>query len=307
MNFTLHQLQIFVKIVEKQSITRTAEELHLSQPAISVQLKNFQDQFDIPLTEVVGRKLYITDFGKEIAEMAQMILDQVDEINYRLMAHKSGIVGRLKVSVVSTGKYIMPYFLSDFIHSNPGVEISIDVTNKSKVLESLSKNEIDFALVSIPPDSLQIEQMQLLPNKLFLVGSKEDADSILNAKGDILQTLTLIYREEGSGTRLTMERFLKEKIGEHLKRIELTSNEAVKQAVLAGIGFSIMPLIGIRNEIQNGSLKIISYPELPIQTNWSLIWLKNKKHSIAANAYLEFLKSQKDQIINKHFKWCDQY
>ena len=307
MNFTLHQLQIFTKIVEKQSITKTAEEMHLTQPAVSVQLKNFQEQFDMPLTEVVGRKLYITDFGMEIAEIARTILDQVDEINYKLMAYQGNTIGKLKVSVVSTGKYVMPYFLTDFLHKHPGVDIAMDVTNKSKVLESLHKNDVDFALVSILPENLQFEQLELLPNKLFLVGSEEDAKNLELKTNDLLHDLTMIYREDGSGTRLTMEKFLKEKIGKHLKRIELTSNEAVKQAVLAGIGFSIMPLIGIRNELQNGSLRIIPYSQLPIQTNWSLIWLKNKKHSIAASAYLDYLQTHRDEIIQKHFSWCDQY
>ena len=106
MQYTLHQLQIFMKIAEIQSITKASEELHLTQPAVSIQLKNFQDQFPIPLTEVVGRKLYITDFGKEIAEAAEKILNEVYAINYKTLAYKGELSGRLKISVVSTGKYV---------------------------------------------------------------------------------------------------------------------------------------------------------------------------------------------------------
>ena len=119
MNYTLNQLQIFLKIVQTQSVTKASEELHLTQPAVSIQLRNFQDQFDIPLTEVIGRKIYITDFGREIAKAAEVIIQQVHAINYKTMAYKGQLTGRLKISVVSTGKYVMPYFLSQFMQQHP--------------------------------------------------------------------------------------------------------------------------------------------------------------------------------------------
>ncbi len=146
MNYTLNQLQVFLKIVQCKSVTRAAEELHLTQPAVSIQLKNFQDQFDIPLTEVVGRKIYITDFGMEIAQAAQRIINEVHAINYKTLAFKGQLSGKLKISVVSTGKYIMPFFLSSFMKEHPGLELEMDVTNKSSVIESLEKNEVDFVL-----------------------------------------------------------------------------------------------------------------------------------------------------------------
>ena len=173
MNYTLNQLQIFLKIVQTQSVTKASEELHLTQPAVSIQLKNFQDQFDIPLTEVVGRKIFITDFGREIAEAAENIINQVYAINYKTLAFKGQLTGRLKISVVSTGKYVMPFFLADFLNERPGIELFMDVTNKSKVIESLEHNEVDFALVSILPNTLNVEKLDLLQNKLFLVGNSK--------------------------------------------------------------------------------------------------------------------------------------
>ena len=122
MQYTLHQLQIFLKITQIKSITKAATELHLTQPAVSIQLKNFQDQFDVPLTEVLGRKLYITDFGAEIAIAAEKILDEVYAINYKTLAYKGQLAGRLKLSVVSTGQYVIPYFLSDFLKMHYGIE-----------------------------------------------------------------------------------------------------------------------------------------------------------------------------------------
>ncbi|UJP65015.1 LysR family transcriptional regulator [Mongoliitalea daihaiensis] len=303
MNYTLHQLQIFMKVVQRESITKAAEDLHLSQPAVSVQLKNFQDQFEIPLTEVVGRKLYVTDFGKEIAEYAQKILEQIDVIQSRTAIYKGRLAGKLKISVVSTGKYVIPYFLSEFLKRNPDVELKLDVTNKAMVLNSLDDNEIDFALVSILPEALQVERIPLMENNLYLIAGKNFQLGSGSIEPDMLEKMVLIFREQGSGTRLVMERFLKDNDIYVQRKLELTSNEAVKQAVLAGLGCSVMPLIGIKNELRSGELKIIPIKGLPIVTNWHLIHLKNKRFSPVAHAFLDFIVNNKEEIINEHFQW----
>ncbi len=307
MNYTLNQLQIFLKVVKTQSVTKASEELHLTQPAVSIQLKKFQDQFDIPLTEVVGRKIYITDFGHEIAEAAEQIINQVYAINFKTLAYKGQLTGRLKISVVSTGKYVMPYFLADFIKEHSGIELQMDVTNKNKVVESLENNEVDFALVSILPTTLNIEHLDLFPNKLFLVGkTNTQFEKVIDIE-EIFKDLPLIFREKGSGTRLTMERFIADNNISALKKMELTSNEAVKQALLAGLGYSIMPLIGLKNELQNNELEIIPVQGLPITTTWSLIWLKGKKHSTVSLSLLNYIMKEKDNIVKHKFSWYEQY
>ena len=307
MNYTLNQLRIFLKVVQTESVTKAAEELFLTQPAVSIQLKNFQDQFDIPLTEVVGRKIYITDFGREIAEAAENIINQVHAINYKTLAYKGQLTGQLKISIVSTGKYVMPYFLSEFMKKNAGVELNMDVTNKYKVLESLENNSVDFALVSILPTAQNVEKLDLLQNKLYLVGS----DRIPLKKGsstkEIFENLPLIFREKGSGTRQTMEKFFSDNNISVLKRMELSSNEVVKQALLAGLGYSIMPIIGIKNELKNKELDIIPIKELPITTTWSLIWLKGKNQTLVSAAYLEFLKKETSNIVQSKFIWSELY
>jgi DNA-binding transcriptional LysR family regulator len=307
MNYTLHQLRIFLKIVQTQSVTKAAEELHLTQPAVSIQLKNFQDQFEIPLTEVLGRKIYITDFGKEIAVSAENILNQVYAINYKTLAYQGQLTGRLKISVVSTGKYVMPYFLTDFMKQHSGIELLMDVTNKNKVVESLESNEVDFALVSILPNSLEIAQMELMQNKLYLVGNTERKFNKAHKVNELFEDLPLIFREKGSGTRQTMENFIEKNKLSVLKKMELTSNEAVKQALLAGLGYSIMPLIGIKNELHNNELQIIPIKGLPITTTWRLIWLKAKKHSPVSLAFLKYLEAEKAQIVKNKFDWYEQY
>lgn len=307
MNYTLNQLNIFLKVVQTKSVTKASEELHLTQPAVSIQLKNFQDQFEIPLTEVVGRKIYITDFGHEIAEAAENIINQVHAINYKTLAFKGQLTGRLKISVVSTGKYVMPYFLKDFMQKNPAVELAMDVTNKNKVLESLENNEVDFALVSILPTTVNIEKLDLLQNKLFLVGGANVIVKHKNTNADEFAKLPLIFREKGSGTRQIMENFILHNDLSILRKMELTSNEAVKQALLAGLGYSIMPLIGIRNELAKNELQIVPIKGLPIITTWSLIWLKGKKRTPASGAFLEYLTNEKSNIVNDKFSWYEQY
>ncbi len=301
MNYTFHQLQIFLKVVQTGSITKSADELHLTQPAVSIQLRNLQDQFDIPLTETVGRKLYITDFGREIAGLAEKILEQVQTMDSRTQAYKGRLFGQLKIASVSTGKYVMPYFLSGFLERNPDVTLKMDVTNKTQVIENLEKNEIDFALVSLLPAHLHIEKIDLLPNKLYLVGKQVPKGKNTPSPTDLLETIPLIFRESGSGTRQTMEKFITKRGILFKKKMELTSNEAVKQALLAGLGISIMPLIGIRTELRTKKLHIIPFKGLPIQTTWSLIWLKGKRHSPVASAYLEDLRKNKEETVRRYF------
>jgi DNA-binding transcriptional LysR family regulator len=307
MHYTLHQLQVFLKVAQLKSVTKASEELNMTQPAVSIQLKNLQDQFDIPLTEVQGRQLYVTDFGKEILEMAERIINEVYAINYKTMAYKGNLTGRLKISCVSTGKYIMPYFLSGFIKEQPGIELMLDVTNKSKVVTSLENNEVDFALVSVLPEKLQIDKVELMPNKLYVVGNIERKFKKGVYDKNIFEELPIIFREEGSGTRVVMEKFIaKNRLPIH-KKMELTSNEAVKQSVIAGLGYSIMPLIGLKNELLNNDIQIVKVKDFPIKSTWHLIWLKNKKFSPVAEAYLKYIKKEKEKIINEKFDWFEKY
>lgn len=307
MNYTLHQLQVFLRITQTKSVTKAAESLHLTQPAVSIQLKNFQDQFDIALTEVIGRKLFVTDFGMEIAVAAEKILNEVAEIDVKTNAYKGQLAGRLKLSIVSTGKYIMPYFLSNFMKAHEGVRLQMDVTNKTKVIESLENNEVDFSLVSVLPDNLKIEKVELMQNKLFLVGNTEQVFQAKLYENQIFEQLPLIYREEGSGTRRTMENYIRQNQIPVTKKMELTSNEAVKQAVLAGLGYSIMPLIGIKNELNNGDLQIIPVRGFPIKSTWNLIWLKDKNFSPVARYFLDYINAEKNRLIQEKFAWYEQY
>lgn len=295
MNYTLHQLRIFLEVVRQKSITNAAKEMHMTQPALSIQLKNFQMQFDIPLTEIVGKKLYVTDFGNSIAEIAENVLKEADAIKYKMKDYNGLLTGRLRISSASTGKYLIPYFLSNFMHQYPGIDLTLDVSNKAMVVQNLEDNNVDFALVSVLPKGLDIDEELLLENKLYLV----------NNMPKIPSNSTMIFREEGSATRSAMNKYLSNE--NNRKSMELTSNEAVKQAVIAGLGTSIIPLIGIKNELLNKQLYIIPSKGLPITTHWRLVWLKKKKLSPIAKSFLTYIRTNKENIIQNQFVWYSNF
>lgn len=306
MDYTLHQLKIFLHVTEHESITKAAEELYLTQPAVSIQLKKLQEQFPIPLTEIVGRRLYVTDFGKKIALAAERIIGELEAINYQTKTYENMLAGKLKISIASTGKYVMPYFLSGFLNKHRGIDLIMDVTNKSLVVKSLEQNQVDFALVSVVPEQLKTHQVTLLKNKLYLVGSTRLKNKKPKKTSKIFEEYPLLFRESGSATRNAMEAFIAEKKLPTYKKMELTSNEALKQALIAGLGYSIMPLIGIKDALNNNELEIIPFKGLPLVSYWNLVWLKTKKLSPVAKGYLAFLESEKDQIIKDEFGWTEE-
>jgi DNA-binding transcriptional LysR family regulator len=303
MHFTLQQLIIFHQLVQSKSVTHTAEVLHLTQPAVSIQLKNMQKLFDQKLFETIGKKIYITPFGEDIYLRIRNLIQEAENIQQLTKTNHGVLQGQLKIAVVSTGKYVMPFFISDFLKSNPLVELQMDVSNKQQVMDRLKKNEVDFALISILPEKTHLKKIDLIDNKLFMVGIKQHKSSKKELVKTLGQCTPLIYREPGSGTRQIMERFIERKKIQPIKPIELTSNEAIKQAILSGMGYSIMPLIGLKNEILDGQLEIIKTPGLPIKTTWQLVWLAEKKNSHLAQSYLEYLKSNKEKLLKQHFEW----
>lgn len=302
MDLTLDQLRVFLDVARTGSITRTAESLHLTQPAVSIRLRNLQQHFDMPITETINRKIYLTEFGKELEKRAATILDDIETLDAQAQAFRGRLTGRLRIACVSTGIYVLPRFLTDFLQSNPGVNLSLDVSNKARVVETLERNETDFALVSVLPAGMNLKRVTLMPNLLHLACSPDRRD--IPNKRDVrkLETLPLIFREHGSATRLAMEKFIGRKKLHIGKKLELTSNEAVKQAVVAGLGFSVMPLIGLRNELQQGTIRIVPMEGLPLKTSWELIWRADKRLSPVAQAFVAHLKRSKADIIEKHFE-----
>ena len=274
----------------------------MTQPAVSIQLKNFQDQFEIPLFEIISRRIHITPFGHEIATSAKEILFQAELLKHKALKYRGELTGTLRLSIVSTGKYVLPFFLQPFLAKHPGVDLQMDVTNKELVIESLNRNEVDFALVSILPDRLLVDSIPILDNSLYLFSSPK-VDTSLNMTPKDLVNYPLILREKGSGTRQSMERFLKQHGIAVRRKLELTSNEAVKQAVKAGLGMSIMPLIGLKHELEAGELTLVPIDGLPVRTQWQLISLKGKRHGPVAEAFKDFVLEKKDELAQQYFNW----
>ncbi len=301
MNYTLNQLRIFTQVVKSGNISKAAESLDLTQPAVSIQLKNLQRHFDVPLTETIQKKLYITPFGKDIARAAENLIADAEQISRKTKALQGELSGQLRISVVSTGKYVIPYFLSSFLAKHPGIELKLDVSNKQGTLVHLRENEIDFALVSSINKSMTLATEDLMRNELYLVASRELHIPRSRNQHDLLQRLTLIFREDGSATNQAMTQFLETNDITVFRKIQLTSNEAVKQAVIAGLGVSILPMIGIRQEIAADQLKIIPMKGLPLKTTWRLVWHRDKTHTPAAAAFLEHVRKHKAEIVRK---WC---
>lgn len=303
MFYTLHQLKIFVKTCELESITKASEELHLTQPAVSIQLKKLQEQFEIPLMEVIGRKLFITEFGREIEALSKELLAKADEIKTTTENYKGILSGEIKISSVSTAKYVIPYFLTDFFSQHSGLELNIDVTNKEKVVDSLRENQTDFAIVSVLPDNISLETLSLMPNELHLVASKKYLDNSPKISLKKLKDHPMVFRENGSATKAAMIQFLNKNQIQAKRSITMMSNEAVKQAVRAGLGISIMPKIGIRSELNNGSMALVPVKGLPIKTQWYLVWPKGKKLSPAALELIQHIKEHKEQVIQENFQF----
>lgn len=305
MNYSLRQLEIFLKVADMGSVTLASEALFLSQPAVSIQLRNLQEQFSIPLTRTIGRRIEVTEFGQEIAAAARNILNQVYEINYRTMAYQGHLAGQIKIATVSTGKYVMPFFISGFLKQYTDIKFLMDVTNKQRALESLEKGEVDFALVSVIPENLPIRTIPLMPQKLFLVGPGNIP--VIKPVSNDWKNIPLIFREHGSGTRYLMEKFLTDNDISFTAQFELTSNEAVLQAVKAGLGYSIMPLVSMQHELQSGELVIVAVKGFPIEANWQLICLKSRVLMPASLAFLSYLDGQIEEIHSKWFGWLNDF
>lgn len=297
MNITFNQIRVFTTVVECSSITKASEKLYLSQPAVSIQLRNFQDQFEIPVYEIINKKFNPTPFGLEIYESSKEILNQIELIQQKSAAFSGLLKGHLKISSVSTAKYVIPFFVSPFVKKHSTIDLEIEVTNKNSVVKSLEQNKSDFAIVSTLPKTLALEKIELMDNELFLIAHNE----VKERGASVFKHHPLIFRELGSATRTAMENYLKKQHILVRTKYELSSNEAVKQAVLANLGSSIMPLIGIKDDLAKQRLKVIPQKGLPIKSKWYVIWRSDKKLSPVSSAFIRFLNEEKEAIIKKHF------
>ena len=293
MHLTFRQIQVFAAVARHQSFTRAGHELHLSQPAVSMQIKLMEEQVGLPLFEQLGRKIYLTEAGHELARYSTAIAQQLDEAAQVINDLKGLAGGHLHIAVATTGAYIAPYLLAAFARLHPHLKVSMDVTNREALLHQLADNEVDLAVMGRPTEELALDATAFLDNPLVVIAPP--GHPLARHPQISLQDLAeypFIIREAGSGTRSAAERFFS-KAGVSLQTsMEMSSHEAIKHAVRAGMGLGIASLHTIREEVTAGHLVILAVQGLPIQRHWYLVHRQGKRLSAAAQAFRDFLLQQ---------------
>ena len=290
MHITLRQLRIFEAVARNHSISRAAAEMHLTQPAVSMQMKQLEEQVGLPLIEQVGKRLVLTEAGEELRGHAREIAARMVDLNAAMDQFRGLERGLLQLAVVSTANYFLPALIAEFSRRHPGVRVSLQVGNREDVLAELVDNHADLAITGRPPASLDVVAQHFMDNPLVVIASPAHP---LAAVRDIpLQRLaeeTLVVREPGSGTRAAVERHF----GEHglacRAGCELGTNEALKQAVRAGLGLGVVSAQTIELELQTRCLVVLPVQGFPIVRHWYVLHRTHKRLSAAARTFRESL------------------
>jgi len=297
---TLHQLQVFEAVARQGSFTRAAEELLLTQPTVSQQIKQLTKAIGMPLFEQIGKRLYLTDAGREVLAVSRDISERFDQLEMTLANLKGLKQGNLRLAATTTAKYFVPRILGPFRHKYPGIKISLQVTNQAKVLERLADNLDDLYFTGQPPEGLDINLRPVLDNPLVVIAPHKHP--LVHEKNIALQRLAdepLILRESGSGTRASIERFFAENRISMNVEMEIGSNEAIKQAVVGGLGISILSRYALSLEDPKGPLQVLDVEGFPIYRHWYVIYPASKQLSVVAQTFLDYLLNEGKQIA-KH-------
>jgi len=290
MNVTFRQLKVFQAVARHLSYTQAAQVLHLSQPAVSMQVKQLEENIGLPLFEQLGKKIYLTHAGREFYRYSQEIghlLDEAEEIMESLKGIKGG---RLAVSVATTANSFATRLLAEFSRKYGGVTISLDVTNRRGLLDQLQNNETDLVIMGRPPADLELVTEPFMDNPLVVIAPPtHPLAHETNIPMKALQKETFVVRETGSGTRIAMERFFSEQGVRLTTGMEMTSNEAIKQAVEAGLGLGIVSIHTLELELETGRLVILDAENFPILRHWYLVHRQGKRLSPVAQAFRDFV------------------
>ena len=297
---TLRQLQIFEAVVRLGNYTRAAEELFLTQPTVSMQVKKLTETIGYPLLEKIGSNLHTTAVGKEVYDSAQYILRNIMSLGESTAALEGVVKGPLRIAVITTAKYFMPHLLGAFVQQHPLVEPRLKVTNRSRVLERLKANEDDLLIMGQVPENLPVEAHPFVDNKLVMVAAVgHPLSGKKNLRLEDLQQERFLVREEGSGTRKAIERLYAEHGLEVRPYMELGSSEAIKQAVMAGLGISVLSEHNLRLELAHKHVEILDVKDFPLYYRWYAVHLRDKKLSFAAKSFLDFLLKQGKEMMEK--------
>ncbi len=300
---TFRQMQIFESIVRLRSFTRAAEELFLTQPTVSTQLKKLTEVMDIPLIDQSGRKLKPTEAGDELYSTIRQIFDALSDLDIRISGLKGLHRGRLRVAVVTTAKYFTPEILGDFCREYPGVDVSLKVTNRDQIFERIQNNEDDIYILGQPPKKgLDLKAYPFAPNPLVVMAARgHELCKQSNISIERLAEEPLILREVGSGIRdATMKLFAAQGLTPNV-RMEVGDNEAIKHALVGGLGVAVLSLHTLGLEGAEGAVDVLDVEGFPIERQWYLVHPKGKELSLIASAFLEFARAS-EPVISKRMK-----
>lgn len=300
MHTTLKQLTSFEAVARLRNFTRAAEELNLSQPAVSMQVKQLEIQVQAQLLEQRGRTLEPTDIGLLVLEHARIILDEIDALSAAVDTMKGLKIGKLRLSTVTTVTYFMPTLLRTFCQRHPDVDVIFNVANRQDQLRQIQDNETDIAIMGRPPDDMALTSLPFLKNPLVIVAPREHP--LAKKKNIAIERMAdevFLMREEGSGTRGAMERFFKEKKVTITASIEVSGAEALKQGVQAGLGLALLSRDSVELELKLGRLVELDLKGLPIQRDWYLVHRSKKRLNAPATAFKSFIEDEAPGLLNR--------
>jgi DNA-binding transcriptional LysR family regulator len=301
-NLSLRQLKIFVSAARHSSFAKAAEEMHLTAPAVSMQMRDLEEDLGLPLFAKKGRGVTLTSAGEYFLVYARRVLSALREAKDMMVKLRGIETGKLTLGLVSTAKYIVPKLLATFRKEHPGIQVVIQVRNRDQLISLLRDDEIDLAIMGRPPKDLDTRSEAFAPHPHGFIAAP---DHPLAAETRILieqlEQYEMMIREPGSGTRTVMEGFFEDHRFRPLSTIEMSSNETIKQAVMAGLGLSFVSLHTIGLELSHGVLKILPVNDTPVMRVWHVVNLNNRTLSLAAEAFRYFMLEKGNELIDKMF------
>jgi LysR family transcriptional regulator, low CO2-responsive transcriptional regulator len=299
-NATLRQLKVFEAVARNLSFARAAEELYLTPPAVSIQVKKLEEHVGLPLFEQLGKKIYLTDAGDEMLRSSRSIIQQFLEAEEAITHLKGGSGGRLRVSVISAGDYFFPQLLVEFLRSHAGAKLDFGVFNREELLERMDNNQTDLAVVVRPPAHADFIAEAFAPHPYVIVAAR--THPLVGATRIPITRLLrepFVVREKGSDTFHSMEEAFGNHIGKVNIAMEIRSTETIKQAVMAGMGLSFLSAHTISQELKSQNLAVLDVQGFPLRLNWYLVHRKNKRLPPIATAFKAFLMAQGAGLIDR--------
>ena len=291
LHITMRQLQVFESVARHLSFTRAAEELHLTQPAVSMQVKQLESMVELPLFEQMGKKVHLTDAGHAMVRHSRTMMAHLDEIERDINSLKGVEGGHLKICIASTVNYFATRLLSRFCEQYRKVQISLDVINREELIRRLEANEPDMVPMGQPPDGLDVEATPFKENPLILIANPQHPLAAeKKIRIDRLSEEVFVMREPGSGTRSAMMRlFDKHGVKPGPSSIQLSSNETIKQSVEAGLGLAVVSAHTVELELEAGRLVSLDVQHFPLVRQWYVCYRRGKRLSPTAQVFLDFV------------------